>query len=161
MLYSTYMNNTQTIVHEGLLPAGTYYVGDLCYVIADDDWMSYCEQSFPDDGHEHIGFFENYDGLGYATFGTKYGDGEYLDQFGRRYGVDSGSIGCIPISAVSGKYDEETIKKLGNFVSFDEPFDCEYDDETGTIRIGHVEIVTGDYPEDEEDDYGYDSEDEE
>ena len=148
-------------LNQGKLPAGTYYVGDLCYVVNDDDWSDFCERSFPDSYTEVVGIFETFEGINYANFGTKYGDGGYADYEGRLYLVDSGSIGCIPISAISDKYDEENIKRLGNFVSFDEPFDCEYDDETGTIRIGHIEIITGDYPEDEEDDYDHDSEDEE
>ena len=144
-----------TVTHNGILPAGTYYVGDLCYVVKDDEWMDYCDRAFPDDGAEHIGVFENYDGIGYASFGTKYGDGTYVDQFGQRYSVDSGSIGCIPISALADKYDETQIKELGNFVSFHQPFACEYDNETGTIRIGHIDIITGDY-EDAEEEFDYD-----
>jgi hypothetical protein len=154
------MNSTRTIIHQGSLPAGTYYVGDLCYVVPNENWGAYCDQSFPTDGSYHIGFFENYEGVGYATFGTMYGDGEYLDQFGRRYGVDSGSIGCIPTGALV-EFNEEEARRLGNIIDFPTSFDCGYDDKTGTIRIGHIEIITGDYPEDEEDDYDYDSEDEE
>jgi len=165
MPYSSSINQTKrmvgTITHNGVLPRGTYYVGDLCYVVKDDEWENYCDRSFPDDGYEHIGIFENYDGIGYATFGTKYGDGEYFDQYGDSYAVDSGSIGCIPISAVADKYDMDEIIRLGNIVSFNEPFYCEYDDETGTIRIGHVEIVTGQSEDEDEDEYDYDSEDEE
>lgn len=140
-----------TIFNQGKLPAGTYYVGDLCYVINDDDWSDFCNRSFPDDRTEVIGIFETYEGINYANFGTKYGDGEYTDYHGRRYTVDSGSIGCIPVCAMSDKYDLEKVKGLGNIISFDEAFEIGYDESTGTIQFGEVEIMTGEYEEDEED----------
>lgn len=129
------------------LPAGTYYVGDLCYVVPGDEWMDFVARSFPDSYSEVVGVFENREGINYANFGTKYGDGEYFDNRGARYGVDSGSIGCIPVCAVPEV--QEAVRGFSSVVSFDEPFEVGYDDETGTIRFGHIEIVTGDYGEDE------------
>lgn len=144
-----------TIFNRGKLPAGTYYVGDLCYVINDDDWSDFCDRSFPDAYTEVIGIQETNEGINYANFGTKYGDGVYTDYHGRRYAVDSGSIGCIPVCALGDKYDLEKVKSLGNIISFDEPFDVYYEESTGTIQFGEVEIMTGEYEEYEDEDDGY------
>jgi len=140
-----------TILNQGKLPAGTYYVGDLCYVVNDDDWSDFCERSFPDSCTEVVGIFETFEGINYANFGTKYGDGGYADYNGRKYSVDSGSIGCIPVCTLGDKCGFETIAGLGNIIDFPEAFEVGYDEETGTITFGDVEIMTGDVDEDEED----------
>lgn len=142
-----------TILNQGKLPAGTYYVGDLCYVVNDDDWSDFCERSFPDSYTEVVGIFETFEGINYANFGTKYGDGGYADYNGRKYSVDSGSIGCIPVCALSDEFDSEASAKLGNIIDFPGAFEVGYDEETGTIIFGNVEIMTGDVDEDEDDEY--------
>ena len=147
-----------TILNQSKLPAGTYYVGDLCYVVNDDDWSDFCERSFPDSYTEVVGIFETFEGINYANFGTKYGDGGYADYNGRKYSVDSGSIGCIPVCALSDEFDSEASAKLGNIIDFPEAFEVGYDEETGTIIFGNVEIMTGDVygDEDDEDTESYD-----
>jgi hypothetical protein len=142
------MNQTITTSR---LPAGTYYVGDLCYVVRDDEWSDFCEDMFPDDDSMRCGIFETAEGVNYANFGTKYGDGCYGDRQLREYSVDSGTIGCIPVCALK-EFDAEKIERLGNIVEFPTAFEVGYDEPTGTITFGHVDIVTGDmYGEDEED----------
>lgn len=70
-------------------------------------------------------------------FNTAYGDGEYLDDFNRSYGVDSGSIGCILASDISGaKKDAEG----GHIVTFESAVVARNDD--GVIQFGHVAIDT-------------------
>lgn len=32
------------------LPAGRYFIGDPCYVIADSDWIEFCDLSFDKNG---------------------------------------------------------------------------------------------------------------
>ena len=134
------------------LPAGTYYVGDLCYVVPDADWPEFCDRMFPGDDSYVIGVFEDREGINYASFGTKYGDGEYVDNRGARYGVDSGSIGCIPLCALPADLNLAEVLRLGNIVDLDKAFEVGYDDETGAITFGHLEIVTGDYETHEDDD---------
>lgn len=143
------------------LPAGTYYVGDICYVVDNEKWVNFCEDMFPSETFTQLdGIFETGEGINYANFGTKYGDGKYYDQLGRSYVVDSGTIGCIPVCAL-GEFNEEEARRLGNIIDFPTSFEVEYDDESGLISLGSVSILTGDYPEDEEDEYDYNSEDEE
>lgn len=76
------------------LPAGTYYVGDTCYVLDDD---TYEEMMYIDglctNGTDIIGFFP-----------TAYGDGCYKDTKGRSYGVDGGNIGIVPIELCNPNY---------------------------------------------------------
>lgn len=129
-----------------MMEAGTYYVGDLCYVFGDDDWPAICEAiEKSDDGYiEHKGFpmfFAN----------TKYGDGTYHDQYGHEYPVDAGLIGAVAIKHLS----EEFIRvinssKLGHVREFERVFGCSEDD--GVIMIGKYIINTGDAEEFDEDD---------
>ena len=71
-----------------------------------------------------------------------YGDGTYPDQYGFKYGVDSGSIGCIRLEDIRGGVSEE-----GSIVVFSQQF--ETGEKNGVIRIGHIEIDTD--PQEEED----------
>ena len=146
------MNKTTT------LPPGRYYVGDLCYVVPDDQWMDFVDRCFPDGNNMVNGVFETYEGINYANFSTKYGDGVFGDYFGPTYSVDSGSIGCIPLCALPADLDLKEVLDLGNIVDFDEAFEVGYDDKTGTITFGHIDIVTGE--DDDEEDYDYEEDEE-
>ena len=92
------------------MPAGRYWVGDLCYVLH-DAWESVWR--LPDGAHALP------DGRRIAVFSTIHGDGIYDDEQGREYAVDSGSIGCIlaaDIRQADAKID------LGAIVMADQPF---------------------------------------
>jgi hypothetical protein len=153
-LYSVYMTQMNKMTNK--LPAGTYYVGDLCYVVPDDDWRKFCDRMFPD-GYPVGGVKEMADGIKYADFCTKYGDGVFGDYYaGGAYMVDSGSIGCIPMCALHPDLSHDEVRDFGNIVSFDEAFEVGYDDVTGTITFGDIHIVTG---EDDEEDYDCEEDD--
>ena len=135
-----------------MMPAGKYYIGDLCYVMTDDEWKEFCAITIQ--GHKCIdGEFALPDGRRFATYGTAYGDGEYYDQYGHTYSVDAGSIGCILMSDIrANKYDN--LLDLGAILEFAEPFETAGGRGSvgwnGVIQIGHVEILTAsDYDEDE------------
>jgi len=132
----------------------TYYIGDLCYVIEDDVWEEVCDLIFSG-GEEQRRRFQLSDGREFFMFGTAHGDGEYSDQFGGSYGVDSGSIGAIRVEDIRDfRSSEERIKKLGCIHTFDFPLtpeDCAYQD--GLICFRHLEIDTDpSYPEEEAED---------
>jgi len=93
------------------MPAGRYYIGDLCYVMDDDEWDQFCKITIK--GDECLdGEFEMPDGRRFATYGTKWGDGEYQDNCGNSYGVDAGLIGCIRVEDIrANKYPD--IERLG------------------------------------------------
>lgn len=127
------------------MPAGLYYVGDLCYVMTDEEWDDFC--SITIQGNECIsGEFTMPDGRRFATYNTMYGDGEYTDQFGNHYGVDSGSIGCFKLSDIN-----DSIKDISdlacNIVKFENDFETSggrSEKWNGVIRFGHIHIDTDD-----------------
>ena len=134
------------------MPAGRYYIGDLCYVMH-DAWDECCDLFFPP-GHPPRGVegkFTLKDGRRFASFSTAYGDGSYRSNVATIHSVDSGSIGCIRAEDIRDtEYDQATLEALGAFIEFTEPFDV-YADQ-GLLTFGHVQIETaGGYDEEEQD----------
>lgn len=123
------------------MPAGRYYVGDLCYVMH-DVWDEACDLMFPYDGHVIYGKFTLEDGRQFAIYPTAYGDGTYRDSVGNEYSVDAGVIGCILESDIR---DSEAWKTGGNVIDFARDFDTGED--RGMIRFGDLTIDTVDYEE--------------
>lgn len=132
------------------MPAGKYYIGDLCYVMH-NEWEEACELFFA--GRTDLlcneGKFKLADGREFVNFNTKYGDGEYFDGL-FSYGVDSGSIGCIRVEDV-----REELPPGAVVMAFLEDFECYRDD--NMLVFGYVEINTdpSEYEEydEEEDEY--------
>jgi len=114
------------------MPAGKYYIGDLCYVMH-DEWSEVCENIV------YNGEFELKDGRRYAMFGTAYGDGTYYDQLGKEYGVDAGLIGCILVSDINTDNEKNRIE-WGNVYDITEPF--EPYSNGGNMHFGPVYIET-------------------
>jgi hypothetical protein len=139
------------------MPAGTYYVGDLCYVMH-PEWDEFCDITI--NGEQcNDGEFTLKDGRRFATYGTMYGDGMYRSNIGTDHSVDAGLIGCIRIEDIRDPVATVAhMKGLGSIITFDAPFEtCVAD---GIIFIGHVEINTGDIEDDDvdclDDSYDYD-----
>ena len=128
-----------------MMKAGTYYVGDLCYVLH-DEWDEVCELIIKDniclDGE-----FTLKDGRRFAIYSTAYGDGTYLDQSGNEYGVDAGSIGCILLSDINLE-SEGNFLTGGNIVPFENDFHT--DEEDGRIMFGSLIIDTDPVYDEEE-----------
>lgn len=132
------------------MPAGKYYIGDLCYVMH-EEWDEVCELFFA--GRTDLGCnegkFKLADGREFVNFNTKYGDGVYFDGL-FSYGVDSGSIGCIRVEDV-----REELPPGAVVMAFLEDFECYRDD--NMLVFGYVEIDTDprEYEEydEEEDEY--------
>ena len=98
-----------------MMPAGLYWVGDLCYVLGtawDSVWR------LPDGVHTL------HDGRCIAMFSTVHGDGTYRDEQFREYSVDSGSLGCILAAEVrrADVFSGRAAGELGEFVTAAEPF---------------------------------------
>jgi len=122
------------------MPAGKYYIGDLCYVMH-PEWDEVCELFFPPGapGRGVEGEFTLKDGRRYASFSTAYGDGTYSSNVGTSHSVDSGSIGCIRVEDIRDtEYDN--IEELGAIIEFKQPF--EVSTNGGMIVFGHVQIET-------------------
>lgn len=139
-----------------MLEAGTYYVGDLCYVFGDDDWDEICGLMF---NSENDGYIE-YKGFTMFFASTKYGDGTYHDQYGQEYAVDAGLIGAVALKNLTSEKAKKAIEdKDGQLIEFERSFTCSEDD--GIITIGKYIINTGDTEEYEDDDWNDDCNDEE
>ena len=145
-----------------MLPAGKYYVGDLCYFIPNDLWHKFINETEDTEGYQFKEGEGVFKGVPYAEYYTKYGDGRYPaigSKSGDRdttLGVDSGSIGCMLINETTKDY-----KTDGGFVE-DFPNDFETYEFNGKLVFGHIEVETEDLREDEEDDddyYVYEGED--
>lgn len=122
------------------MPAGRYYIGDLCYVMH-DEWKEVCDLFYPPgvSGRGVEGEFALKDGRRFASFTTAYGDGEYRSSINTLHSVDSGSIGCILMEDIRDT-TYNNIEHLGAVVDFPEPF--EVSEDTGLLTFGHVMIET-------------------
>ncbi len=131
----------------GKMPAGTYYVGDLCYVLS-DRWDKLLDiTDLKRNRHFEDGQYELEPGVLFAWYSTMYGDGGYRDQFGKMYCVDSGTIGCVEVKHIADREELGSILKAGHAVVFDfpEPFDTGA--VNGKLTFGFVTIDTGDSEE--------------
>ncbi len=78
-----------------VLPAGTYYVGDICYVL--DETLYDTFWGMVNDYKE--GKYTVNAGT-FVVANTAYGDGVYVGSDGFTYGVDSGTIGMVQSSII-------------------------------------------------------------
>lgn len=82
-----------------------FYVGDICYALADDTYHGVWGEADYEDGiYEVPGT-----GFSFAAAGTAYGDGTYQDEYGRVYSVDAGNIGIVPLELVEKNISSENV----------------------------------------------------
>ena len=116
---------------------GDYYVGDLCYVLR-NEWDEVCSLTIKE--HSCLDcVFTLANGTKFATYGTAYGDGVYIDQKGHKYPVDAGLIGCVAVKDLDANILKDNIH-LGNIIKFDKIFTTNEDQ--GVIVIGNLSIDT-------------------
>ncbi len=129
------------------LPAGTYYIGDLCYALPDSVYYGYWENTGFKDGRHKVGDYP------FAVWGTAYGDGVYLGSDGKDYPVDAGIIGIADIRLCKKDIQEGMTKYKCidlNVVRFMKPvhFTCNNGVFTITSRSRRITIDTkGEYAE--------------
>ncbi len=141
---------------KAMLKAGTYWIGDLCYVLH-EVWDEVCERVIEGD-RVLEGKFGLADGREFVMFNTAWGDGVYNDGNLNDYPVDSGNIGAILLSDI--RQEGENDISLGHVHTFDVDFQCE--NTGGDMCFHNVYIYTSGSDEDEDDDYDYyEDEDEE
>jgi len=134
--------------------AGTYYVGDLCYVLG-DRWDEFCELTIKtsSEGAECLdGGFVMKDGTRFWQHGTMYGDGTYHDNLGRKYPVDAGLIGVVAMDQID---KEPSWLEGGQVINFNQAFEPYFKE--GRFYFGYIIIDTSgnsnyEY-EEEEDEY--------
>lgn len=121
---------------EHTAPAGTYYIGDLCYALPRDVY----DKVFGDLGGYQSGYY--FKGADFFMMaGTAYGDGEYRGSDGNRFCVDAGIIGIAPISICDMRGG--TRISGGHIYTFSRPVNCRfgggvfdfYEDGYRTLRI--------------------------
>lgn len=138
------------------MPAGKYWIGDLCYVMR-DRWDEFCDLTIGADQMLE-GEFTLKDGTKVAAFCTKWGDGCYQDQHGNSYGVDAGLIGCIRLEDINAEEHTDHDIRLGHVFDFTSPFEVSGIDHRsrydGVISFGRkVVIDTDPEPEYEDEEY--------
>lgn len=110
-----------------------FYVGDICYALNDriydelwGDELEYKDgvHTVPDDS-----LLPGSAGFSFAVSSTAYGDGVYRDQKGRKYCVDAGVIGAIPLELVDPEKNT-----YGGHV-FKNPGICEFREQGGMFTI--------------------------
>ena len=111
-LYEYSKSTTQT------LPAGKYYIGDLCYAMKDE----INDGIFGDNGYAY-GYYRLKNGC-FLVDATAYGDGSYQGTNGFDYGVDAGIIGIASLSVCNA---EEKIYG-GTVHTLSEPALCTFKD---------------------------------
>lgn len=135
-----------------MLPAGKYYIGDLCYVMH-KEWDEVCGLFFKGrtDHGCNQGEFMLADGRRFACYNTRWGDGTYFDEARNRYPVDAGCIGCILVSDI----DSDDANNIGSGNVHEMTRDFNSSNEDGILTFGHVVINTdnddgfNDYEEEE------------
>jgi hypothetical protein len=127
-LYEYSKSTTQT------LPAGKYYIGDLCYAMKDEIYY----RIFGGNGYAS-GYYTMKNGC-FLVDGTAYGDGSYQGTNGFDYGVDAGIVGIASLSVCNA---EEKIYG-GTVHTFTEPVKCTFKDGIFKFSSGswHLTIDT-------------------
>jgi hypothetical protein len=130
-----------------ILPAGKYYIGDLCYVM-NEVWDMFCDNLTP--GTHTI----EYNGHHYHYWWahTANGDGLYLDQQLNRFPVDAGLIGIIAVDDIVTQITSNNISS-GLVVEFKHSVECMYDHGTFSFNGGNICIRIDTNSNEDEDEY--------
>jgi hypothetical protein len=115
------------------LPAGTYQIGDLCYLQDEYLWEQILETQEGKLGK--LG-----DGRLFVYMPTAYGDGVYTDNHGEDWYVDSGTIGILRSFPNDPEDVIEYPSPMGRTVFFKEPFNVYEKD--GVLYFGDIWIAT-------------------
>ena len=135
---------------KNILPAGTYYIGDLCYIFDSDFdfWSDICEIYHNKCQGQTVfeyklnePYVKDRSVAKFAMMRTKWGDGEYYGYDDNIYCVDSGTIGCVEVQDYESITGEVSSTFFANqlFV-FDKEFEVYSDD--GILHFGHIVIDT-------------------
>jgi len=105
-----------------LLPKGSYWIGDPCLALPQEDWHNLFlnSEKFPINNM----FGAVYKGKLIVALGVERGDGRYVDNESYTYTVDSGFIGFVPEKFVKedSPHYSQNLSKLGRYAKFEEDF---------------------------------------
>jgi len=159
-----------------ILPAGTYYLTDPCYLIKEDKWSDFLDKvMYPNvvfagaaiESDEYV--INNYMEVTACIFNTKYGDGSYKLKINssdnifssissynhKEIDVDSGLIGLIRVSDY-WKEDLYLFKNGMLQITFKNSIECYIHD--GVMHFGDIVIDTkcdSEYDDEEDNDSDY------
>jgi hypothetical protein len=119
-------------------PAGTYYIGDLGFVLK--EWDQFCAAVFKGSRSIVSGDFDWKGKKGWLHHVPR-GRGKYRDGTDREYVVETGLIGVIPTALITHFHAD--MRKNGNVTKIADPFICQYADEGGVFTISNIVIRTG------------------
>lgn len=127
-------------------PAGTYYIGDLCYALYDtiyDNIFGGCDY--------RSGFYSKGSSF-FMVDNTAYGDGDYKGSDDYHYLVDAGIIGICSADLID---PENPSVRGGKIHTFAEPVEVRFKGGVFYFTSGytHLTIDTAGYEEEEENDY--------
>ena len=91
-----------------------FYIGDPCYVLDDEEYY----KNWGDRNGFRDGEIQSDSGV-WFVHDTAFGDGEYHDQYGTEYGVDSGTLAVIPMEVVYAHPREDIVFKGNGVVSIE------------------------------------------
>ena len=120
------------------LPAGTYYIGDLCYALPDSVYYGYWENTGFQMGRHKV------DDYVFAVGNTYAGDGVYHGSDGKDYPVDAGIIGIADIRLCRKELQEGITKYKRielNVVKFRKPVHFTCNDGVFNITSGSRRIT--------------------
>lgn len=124
------------------LPAGKYYIGDLCYALREDIY----DKVYGGQGYD-AGLYTSSLGS-FMMYGTG-GDGVFKGSDGYEYPVDAAHIGIASLACCNS--EEEVYG--GKVFTFSQPVECKFDDAAFTFYAGdfHLRISNwGDYEDEYE-----------
>jgi len=138
------------------MKAGTYYVGDPCYVF-DKSWGK-----FLDEYNKTNKPIQTILGHELCIGQTAYGDGEYYDENSKmEFTVDAGLLACLPVEMleIDKRYTVEDVSKSTymHIVIFEEDFEA--DTTSGVFQFGPIKINTyydfydEEYEDEDDEDY--------
>ena len=110
------------------LPAGTYYIGDLCYALSDDVYHNiFGGMGYSDGIYQHKST-----GHTFALAPTAWGDGAFKGSDGKVFGVDAGMIGICSVAL------KEKSGYGGHVYTFETPVKCHF-------KVGRFSFFWGHY----------------
>ncbi len=126
-------------------PAGSYYIGDLCYALGEDVY----DKVFGDVGGYDAGLYTNKNNR-FAFFlvaNTAWGDGLYRGSDYKEFAVDAGIIGITPLSMATKGTEG------GHVYTFKEPVVCHFGNGIFRFTSGYTRLVIDTEGNDEKDEY--------
>ena len=118
---------------------GTYWIGDLCYVISEDTWQNKICPAFENEGSVDTVLVAIPNGIAFLG-NTEYGDGTYNGSNGFKYSVDSGTIGIVHKAAMKEELDSSVLS--GTFITRDKHFNADIHE--GHFKFDDIIIETDD-----------------